>query len=120
MTMTVYLDDYRFPVMDDDRRLVHWSWLTSDDPSLNELHEFAASIDLPEAWYRSHSPDDKYQPHYEVPDEHRDAAHAAGAVPIPWHHTKAVIDHALQQSLQHTADPAEPNRHTLDDQDRHP
>ena len=50
-----------------------WSHLASDT-SFEELHAFAASMDLPPRAFE--------RDHYDVPDELYDALVAAGAVPV--------------------------------------
>ena len=79
--MTVYVDDWRQPARV-GRLRARWSHLTvGPDDSIEELHALAARIGLKRAWFQ-----DKPWPHqhYDVTDTKRQAAIAAGAVPITW------------------------------------
>jgi Protein of unknown function (DUF4031) len=51
-----------------------WCHLVSDE-SLDELHAFAAGLDIPSRAFQGD--------HYDVPEEHRDEVIAAGAVVVP-------------------------------------
>ncbi len=50
-----------------------WCHLVSDE-HLDELHEFAARVGIPRRGFQGD--------HYDVPEEHRHALLAAGAVPV--------------------------------------
>ncbi len=66
--MTILIDP---PLVPSRGRL--WSHLASDT-SYDELHEFAASLGIPERGFD--------RDHYDVPAEYYDAMVAAGAVPV--------------------------------------
>jgi hypothetical protein len=51
-----------------------WCHLVSDE-SLDELHAFARSLDIPARGFQGD--------HYDIPEDHRPAVLAAGAVPVP-------------------------------------
>lgn len=85
--MSVYVDDFRRPATV-GRTRGRWSHLTADTPG--ELHTFAASIGLRRDWYQGRC---KYGPcptvdglcahfHYDVTDNKRVEAIAAGALSI--------------------------------------
>ena len=67
--MTVLIDEPRWWFR--ERR---WSHLVSD-LSLDELHEFAARVGIPERGFQGD--------HYDVPEEYYDELVAAGALPTP-------------------------------------
>lgn len=80
--MTVYINDARIPATVGrfaGRRshLLAGAW---DDPA--ELHALAASIGLRRAWYQDHP---WPHGHYDVTEPRRQAAIAAGAVPVVGH-----------------------------------
>jgi hypothetical protein len=81
--VTVYVDDMRLPARV-GRLRARWSHLITDNPDLDELHRFAASIGLRRSWFQDDrlSPGDQGRPHYDVTDSKRRQALAAGAVPI--------------------------------------
>ncbi len=79
--MTVYVDDWRQRATV-GRVAGQWSHLICgpwDDPA--ELHQLAAAIGLRRSWYQA-----KPWPrgHYDVLERRRQAAIAAGAVPVTW------------------------------------
>jgi hypothetical protein len=51
-----------------------WCHLVSDE-SLEELHDFAAALDIPRRAFQGD--------HYDIPEEHRAEVIAAGAVVVP-------------------------------------
>jgi Protein of unknown function (DUF4031) len=51
-----------------------WCHLVSDE-SLEELHAFARAVDIPRRGFQGD--------HYDLPEEHRPAVLAAGALPVP-------------------------------------
>lgn len=64
-------------LIDEPRWWLHgrpWSHLVSDR-SLDELHEFAASVGIPRRGFHGD--------HYDVPEEYYDQMVVAGAVPTP-------------------------------------
>lgn len=69
MPVTVLIDEPRWWFR--ERR---WSHLVSD-LSLDELHEFAARVGIPERGFQGD--------HYDVPEEYYDELVAAGALPTP-------------------------------------
>jgi len=88
--MTVYVDDFRVPSTVGGYR-ARWSHLFTDDMSDQaELHALAERIGLRRAWFQ----DAASYPHYDVTDRKRDDAITAGAVPITWRQTAAVIRRA--------------------------
>lgn len=99
--MTVFLDDYRAPHVDADDVTHYWSWLTTDDPTLNELHQFARQLNIPAAWFTEHGlTTGTYGPHYAVTDDYRAPALAAGAEPISCLETAAVFARAHSTARQ--------------------
>jgi len=85
--MTVYLDDWRQPARlgsVDDR----WSHLVADDE--DELHAFAARLGMRREWYQ-HKRTRPHQGHYDLPERHRAAALALGAVPVGWRELGAML-----------------------------
>ena len=91
--MTVYVDDFRVPARV-GRLSARWSHLTvGPDDNLDELHEFATRIGLQRRWFQNKGwPRD----HYDVTDTKRDAAIAAGAVPIGWREAGEMRAEAVQ------------------------
>lgn len=93
--MTVYVDDSR------RRARVggitgRWSHLITDNPDINELHEFADRIGLRREWFQEFTkrPAGLYRPHYDVTDSKRQEAIAAGATPIGVRDMSAVLARA--------------------------
>ncbi|HET9080180.1 MAG TPA: DUF4031 domain-containing protein [Trebonia sp.] len=89
--MTVYVDDARIPARV-GRASGHWSHLFADPrDDAAELHALAAAIGLRRAWYQ-----DKSWPHghYDVVEPRRQAAIAAGAVPVTWQETGRMMAEA--------------------------
>lgn len=79
--MTVYLDDARIPATV-GKVVGRWSHLICgpwDDPA--ELHQLAAAIGLRRSWYQDHA---WPRGHYDLVEARRQAAIAAGAVPVTW------------------------------------
>jgi hypothetical protein len=78
--VAVYVDDWRQwarvgPIE------ARWSHLTADTDE--ELHELAGRIGLRREWFQDrHS--DETRHHYDVTDERRAEAIAAGAIPVTW------------------------------------
>ena len=72
--MSVYVDDAMI-VRKLHRWPGKWSHLVAD--SIEELHEFAAKIGMERKWFQ-----DKRIPHYDLTKQRRDAAIAAGAIPL--------------------------------------
>lgn len=69
--MTAYVDDAQ--VMWRGKYRYH---LVAD--SLDELHQFCKDIGVKRCWYHAH----RRHPHYDITGPQRDAAIAAGAVPV--------------------------------------
>jgi hypothetical protein len=89
--VTVYVDDARITARV-GRTAGNWSHLFAgpwDDVA--ELHALAAAIGLRRAWYQDHR---WPHGHYDVVEPRRQAAIAAGAVPVTWRETGRMMAEA--------------------------
>lgn len=98
--MTIYVDDFRVPARV-GRVTGRWSHLVTDNPNIGELHEFAERIGLRRDWFQEFTkrPAGLYRPHYDVTDTKRQAAIAAGAIPIGFRDLPAVFGRARGETL---------------------
>lgn len=92
--VTIFVDDWRQPAKL-GRYPGKWSHLIAGpfDP-IDELHEFARSIGMRREWFQN-----KPWPraHYDVPENRRRQAIAAGAVPITWKELGQMLADAREQ-----------------------
>lgn len=81
--MTIYVDNANIPAKVGRHSSV-WCHLITDNPDLEELHQFAESIGLRRSYFQDkrYSPRDPGRPHYDVTARARARAVAAGAVEI--------------------------------------
>lgn len=86
--MAVYVDDAQIPATV-GRIKARWSHLFAD--TQEELHEFAASIGLKRAWFQG-GPKRKRTWHYDVTESKRQQAIRAGAKPVTWRESIAIMD----------------------------
>lgn len=85
--MTVYVDDAVWPW-----RGRRWAHLMAD--TLDELHAFAARLDIPRRAFQ----DRRSGAHYDVPAELRERAIALGARPISRHADRALVKAVIRQA----------------------
>jgi hypothetical protein len=78
-------------------RFVDYCHLLADDP--DELHGLAAALGLPRRIFQNHP----WRWHYDLPAHLRDAAIAAGAVPVSMHEVGALL-----RARRQTVPPARP------------
>ena len=76
--MAVYVDEAVW-----EWRGRRWCHLLADTEE--ELHAFAAALGLRRAWFQ-HKPERPWQDHYDLPEEARHDAVAAGAVEVDLRH----------------------------------
>ncbi len=93
--MTVYVDDARIPAQV-GRITGRWSHLVTDNPDLSELHAFASEIGLRRRWFQTGR--SAWRPHYDLTDTKRQAAIQAGALPISYRDTPAVLARARRSN----------------------
>jgi nicotinamide mononucleotide adenylyltransferase len=89
--MSVYVDNARIPARV-GTITAKWSHLITDNPNVEELHRFAATIGLRRSWFQTGKV--AYRPHYDVTESKRDAAIAAGATEIDVREVRDVLARA--------------------------
>ena len=91
--MTIYVDNARIPARV-GRHNSTWCHLITDNPDLEELHQFAESIGLRRSYFQDkrYGPNDPGRPHYDVTEPTRQQAVQAGAVEIDIREVRAITD----------------------------
>jgi len=86
--VTVYVDQVRIPASVGRYQNRVWCHLLTDDPTMAELHAFAARIGLRRSWFQEtktlgpHGQTAWWRNHYDVTEAIRERALAAGAIEI--------------------------------------
>jgi Protein of unknown function (DUF4031) len=107
--IAVFVDNFRVPARV-GRLTARWSHLTVEpDGDLDELHAFAARIGLKRSWFQG--PPEHRHPHYDVTDSKRQAAIAAGAVPITWREAGRMLADASRRRREAAAAASEEAGH---------